>query len=103
MTKWISIKKRRPPLERIVLVCYRSGYDGGPMYAFGARVDGGEGWLWAIQQGHNGGIRLGKDANWNGVEADDDYQVTHWQSLPPAPFRHPAKSPTGTLRLHANQ
>ncbi len=85
--KWISVTKRRPKLDRVVLVCFRSGYDGGPMYAFGARVDDGDGWLWGIQHSSGGGVRLDRDAGWNGVEADDDYQVTHWQPLPSAPFK----------------
>lgn len=103
MSKWISIRKRLPPIDRVVLVCFRSGYDGSPVYAFGARRDDVDGWLWGIQTGYSSGIRLGKDAGWNGIEADDDYKVTHWQRLPSAPFRSPAKDPAGTLRLHHTQ
>lgn len=96
MGKWISVKKRLPPLDRVVLVCYRV-YNGEPAYAFGGRVDDGEGWLWGIHHGY-GGIRLGRDAAWNDVDADDDYQVTHWQTLPRAPFR-PKGMAVGTLRI----
>lgn len=98
MSKWISIKKRLPPLDRVVMVCYRSGYDGGPVYGWGARLDEGEGWLWGVQTGYSNGIRLGQDATWNSIEADDDYKVTHWQTLPAPPFRLKGK-PNGTLRI----
>lgn len=99
MNKWISVKKRLPALDRVVMVCYRCGYDGSPVYAWGARLDEGEGWLWGIQScGYSGGIRLGKDAGWNSVEADEDYQVTHWRTLPRPPYSVKGQS-SGTLRL----
>ncbi len=98
MGKWIPVKKKLPPLDRVVFVCYRSGYDGAPVYAFGARLDDSDGWLWGIHHGY-GGVRLGHDANWNDIEADDDYEVTHWQTLPPAPFR-PKGMLLGMLRIN---
>ena len=100
MSKWTSIKKRLPPLDRVVMVCYRN-HRGAPVYAWGARLDDVDGWLWGIQTcGYCGGVTLGQDAGWNSIEADDDYEVTHWQPLPKAPFRSPDKAPAGTLRLH---
>lgn len=83
---WISVEARLPKLDSIVIVCRRSGYDGEPIYSFGARVDDGEGWLWAVKRGYGSCINLEHDASWNDIEADDDYQVTHWQALPKPPY-----------------
>lgn len=80
---WINTKKRLPKIGRVVIVCYRSGYDGAPVLAFGGRVDGGEGWLWGIMDN-----RFGVQHNdGDNIEADDDYQVTHWMPLPASPYR----------------
>ena len=88
---WISVKHRLPPFEKAVIVCTPSGYDGAPVYSWGARVDGGEGWLWAV--GGRWGVRTDKDASWNNIEADDDYKVTHWMPMPRPPFRTPRQEP----------
>jgi hypothetical protein len=84
MARWISVRTRKPPLNSLVMVCYASSYNAAPVYAWGARMDEGDCWLWGIHRGY-GGIRLDKDAGWNGVEADDDIQVTHWMELPKPP------------------
>jgi len=81
--KWISVKVRLPELEQTVIICYESGYDGSPTYAFGGRVDDAEGWLWGITDARLG-IRP-NDSVHNVIEADDDYKVTHWTPLPPPP------------------
>lgn len=89
MTEWTPVENGLPELEQIVLVSYRSGYDGFPLIAFGARLDDGEGWLWGLSR--SDGVRVDKDAGWNDAEADDDYQVTHWMPLP-APPSHNAET-----------
>lgn len=80
-TNWISVKDRLPDLDQIVIVKYPSVYDRSPLYAWGARVDDGDGWLWGIKSG-GGPIHPDKDPSWNDIEAGDDYQVTDWQPLP---------------------
>lgn len=95
---WISVETRLPKLDTIVMVCRRSDYDGAPIYSFGARVDDSEGWLWAVKSGHGSCINLEHDASWNDIEADDDYQVTHWQALSKPPYKSkpkPAKTSQG--------
>lgn len=84
MTEWIDVKIERPLLDETVLVRL-SGGNGSHTYAFGARVDDGDGRLWGLQAfGH--GIDPLKDARLgNGIEADDEYLVTHWQPLPTPP------------------
>jgi hypothetical protein len=87
---WRPVESELPKMDEVVLVSYNSGFNGQPVIAFGARVDSGEGWLWGVKQGYGAGVHLDKDAGWNDVEADDDYQVTHWQPLTaplPAPPR----------------
>jgi hypothetical protein len=86
VVQWIPVKKRLPEIDRIVMVAWRSGYDGAPVISFGARVDEGDGWLWAAKTGYGGDVRLGETPSWNSIEADDDYQVTHWAPVR-APFR----------------
>jgi hypothetical protein len=54
--KWINVKKRLPKIDVPVLVCLPSGFDGSPRIAFGARVDGGEGWCWGLQYRSYGGL-----------------------------------------------
>ena len=78
---WRPVESELPKMDEVVLVSYNSGFNGQPVIAFGARVDSGEGWLWGVKHGYGSGVHLDKDAGWNDVEADDDYQVTHWQPL----------------------
>ncbi len=82
---WISVKDRLPKLDETVLVCRRSGYDGAPVYMFGARIYEDEGWLWGC--GGKFGVTPGDDTSRNDIEADDDYKITHWMALPRAPYR----------------
>ena len=86
MSDWISVKDKLPPFEKVVMVCYPSGFDGKPVYAFGARLDDSEGWLWGTQSGYCSGVCPGEDAGRNSIEADDDYPVQFWRALdePPA-------------------
>jgi hypothetical protein len=85
MSKWKAVSDGGlPPIGIVVLVSYKSGYDEKPIFAWGARLDGDEGWCWGIEQ-RGCGIRPDEDAKWNGVEADDDYEVTHWMPLPHPP------------------
>jgi hypothetical protein len=85
MTEWISVKDRLPKFDQVVMVCYPSGYNGEPLYAFGARVDDSDGWLWGVQSGYSGGIYAKEEAGDNSIEADDDYPVQFWCPLPEPP------------------
>lgn len=86
---WISVKYKLPKLNRPVMVCRRSGYDGSPLYSFGARIYDSYGWLWGVTS-KGGYITPGEDAAFNDIEAGDDYEITHWRPLPPPPFKKPA-------------
>lgn len=103
---WISVKRKLPRLGQIVIVCFPSGYDGCPIYAWGTRhYEPGEGWLWAIKT-RGGDIRIGETAEWNDIEPDDDYSVTHWQPIPRPPFRaskKKAKAPAQTAPYQGDQ
>lgn len=82
---WIDALDRLPDTDQIVMVAYKSGYDGKPILAFGARLEFEEGWCWGVA---DASIRLDEDADWNGVKADDEYIVTHWAEVsPPGPAR----------------
>ena len=81
---WIPVSERLPELEQVVIVHYPNGYDGSPVYAWGARCDDSEGWLWGVGSGRSG-IHPKENADFNDIEVDDDYKVTHWMLLPPAP------------------
>jgi hypothetical protein len=81
---WIPVSEKLPDKDVVVLTCRSSEYDGRPIYAWGARVDDGEGWLWGLSN-QRFGIDIGQDASGNDVDADDDYKVTHWMPLPAAP------------------
>jgi hypothetical protein len=94
---WISVKDRKPRLDQMVLVAYASGHDGSPIYAWGARINEGDGWLWGTKTGYGSAIHPEKDFGWNDIEADDDYKVTHWMPLPKPPFRAKKKSKTEAL------
>jgi hypothetical protein len=85
MSEWISVKKRLPKFEKTVMVCWPSGYDGSPLYAFGARIDDSEGWLWGIKSGYCGWVEPGMDASFNDIEADNDCPVQFWRPLPRKP------------------
>src|SRR3990167_7914347 len=82
--RWIPVSERLPGLEQVVLVHFASGYDGSPVYAWGARCDDSEGWLWGISSSRSG-IHPKENADFNDIEADDDYKVTHWMPLPAPP------------------
>lgn len=93
MTQWISAENELPELNRVVLVRYPSGYDGAHIYAWGARLNDADGWLWGIG-GRYGGIRLDNGTgDFNDIEADDDYPVTHWMHLPKPPVVDGEKVP----------
>lgn len=96
--KWVSVKNRLPRMNRVVLVCYASGFDGKPIFNWGARIDGGDGWLWGVKVGVSGDICPDESVDWNLIDADDDYAVTHWQPLPRAPHFYRAKLATKPSR-----
>jgi hypothetical protein len=84
-TKWISVKKRLPKLDQIVVVCFPSKNNGEPIYAWGARLDDAEGgWLWGV--GAMFGLHVTRNVIFNEIEADDDYPITHWKPLDFPPF-----------------
>lgn len=91
MSAWISVKNRLPPLDKTVMVRWASGFDGSDIFGWGARLDDSEGWLWGV--GARWGVQPKQTAQWNDIEADDDYQITHWMPLPRSPVRAKAKQP----------
>ncbi len=82
--EWVPVGDRLPEIDEIVMVVYPSDFNGEPVYTWGARLDDDDGWLWGCSNSRTG-IRLGHTVSFNDIEADDDYRVTHWQPLPPAP------------------
>lgn len=83
MSDWISVKDKLPDLDQLVMVCFPD-YKGEPRYAWGTRLDEGEGWLWGIVA-RFGDVHPLRDSRWNGVEADDDYPVQFWKPLDTPP------------------
>lgn len=67
-----------PPLNKVVHVIYLSSYDDSPIITLGGRVEGEDGWLWAITENEWG---YGKDDELNDLIADDEYRVTHWAEI----------------------
>ena len=69
-----SHSERLPPLEKVVHVIYVEGND--QAIALGGRVDGEDGWLWAVND---------ISQHWRSSEgylvADDEYKVTHWAEI----------------------
>ena len=89
MSDWIKVEDRLPEFKQTVIVRYPSGYDGSHIYAWGGRVegeneDGEAAWCWGIH-GTFGGVAPGKDTDWNDIECEDDYPVSHWMPLPELP------------------
>lgn len=78
--KWVKVSESLPPLDKIVWIVYPSDYNGSQVIQMGGRGDyGSEGWLWGV---------LDTDyfvRDWEpklyGIEADDDYRVTHWAEI----------------------
>jgi Protein of unknown function (DUF551) len=73
--EWISVDDRLPDLNVLVMGWTRAG----ELAVFSRDDGGGEGWLWARQM-----------SSWNltdpnGIEAEDDFEVTHWMPLPEGP------------------
>ena len=93
MSDWISVKRKLPDLDQVVLVRLSCDWDNSHRFDFGARIDDGEGWVWGIKQDAIS-IHPAKDASWNGIDADDDHNVTHWMSLPKPPRVRRAATPT---------
>lgn len=84
MTQWISVMEKLPEFDTVVLVCWRNTPTSvDPIYSWGARLDDGDGWLWGL--GGRWGVHPDQTATWNDVDADDDYNVTHWMPLPVPP------------------
>ncbi len=71
---WISVKEKLPEVDQIVLVCRTNGFDGSPIYDWGARLDEADGWLWGV--GGTYGLHATENASYNNIEADDDYTIT---------------------------
>lgn len=73
--RWIPTRERLPDLMVPVWGLTRDG----EVSVFARDDGGGEGWLWARQ------TWMWNLAHPSGMEADDDYDVVAWQSLPAAP------------------
>lgn len=65
-----------PPIEKVVFVVYLND-DGAQLVSLGGRVDGEDGWLWALNEY---GSRLRGDIECDLI-ADDEYLVTHWAEI----------------------
>jgi hypothetical protein len=88
---WRPVETELPKMDEVVLIIYNGGFNGRPVITFGARIDSGEGWLWGVKRGYGADVHLDKDAGWNEIDADDDYEVTHWQPLT-APLPSPPRA-----------
>lgn len=82
---WISVKEKMPDIDQVVMVAYPSGNGDKPTYAWGARIDDGDGWCWGTKSGYGSAIRPNDTPSGADIEVDDDYPVTHWQPLPAPP------------------
>jgi hypothetical protein len=74
-----------PPIGEIVWLCYRSGYDGGPVVQLGGRdyveqVDD-DSWAWSWGTLDTAYFARNWEKKLYGLEMDDDYDVTHWAAL----------------------
>lgn len=72
---WISVEDHLPELLQVVLGWTKAGELG----VFARDDRGGDGWVWARQA-----------FSWNladadGLEVDDDFDLTHWTPLPLGP------------------
>lgn len=78
---WIKVNNENeatlPPLEKVVHVIYLNDGDDGQMLATGARTDGGEGWLWAINYCYD----YARSDGFAELYTDDDYRVTDWAEI----------------------
>lgn len=81
---WIKVNNEDastlPALDKIVWMVYLSDYNDGQIVQLGGRGDfGAEGWMW----GRCDSDYFARD--WEpklyGIEADDDYRVTHWAEI----------------------
>lgn len=71
--------ERLPPMDKIVhvvLIPGESGYENSRLLALGGRVDGEDGWLWAI---HDDEVYERGSEGY--LIADDEYLVTHWAEI----------------------
>lgn len=78
---WIKVndgdESTLPPLEKVVHIIFLSDFNEGQVIALGGRTDGGEGWLWAI----NDSNCLYRSDSEGDLTTDDDYHVTHWAEI----------------------
>lgn len=83
---WISVNDRLPAFHVPVWLC-----EEGRMF-IGARCDESDGWLW----GHCYDSQYLDNGVWRSdcIEADDDYQPTHWMALPSPPPSQKADAPS---------
>lgn len=76
---WIPVSERLPEFDVPVWLALADGsiFQGG-------RIDDSDGWLWA--NGY-GSAYFSREGLWKFTEldADDDYQPTHWMPLPEPP------------------
>lgn len=74
-----------PPMEKVVFLCYPSGYDGGHVLQVGARCwteaidDDTMGWAWHVHE--RGDLAQNWEFKLIDLEMNDDYQVTHWAEI----------------------
>ena len=68
-----------PPLDKVVHVIFKpneQGYDHCRLITLGGRVDGEDGWLWAL---HDSEVYERGSEGY--LTADDEYLVTHWAEI----------------------
>lgn len=71
--------ERLPPLDKVVHVIFvpnEQGYEHCRLIALGGRVDGEDGWLWAIN--NNEIYERGSEGD---LVADDEYLVVYWAEI----------------------
>lgn len=82
---WIKVNDKDestlPPLDKIVWIIWLSGYDDGPVIQLGGRGDFGDGWMWGVLENGRAGFARNWEPKLYGIEADDDYRVTHWAEI----------------------
>jgi len=85
--EWINVNDNLPKEDETVWMCNAEKQYVwlGCLTYHGHPSDEDSGWLWAVT---NGTVWVENGEIVSECELDDDYDVTHWMSLPKLPSKH---------------